>query len=50
MENYKKYMKYPVIFDGRNCYSLEDVESNGIDYYSIGRPAIVNNTKYSLQV
>lgn len=33
-----KTMKKPLVIDGRNCFSLEAVESNGIEYHSIGRP------------
>ncbi|MED0656427.1 UDP-glucose/GDP-mannose dehydrogenase family protein [Anoxybacillus ayderensis] len=34
---YVKQMKTPIIFDGRNCYALEDVKKYAIEYYSIGR-------------
>lgn len=34
-------MKTPVVFDGRNCYRLEDVEQYSMEYYSIGRRSIV---------
>jgi UDPglucose 6-dehydrogenase len=34
---YIKWMKTPIIFDGRNCYSLEEVTQFPIEYYSIGR-------------
>lgn len=37
---YVKQMKTPIIFDGRNCYALEDVKKYAIEYYSIGRRAI----------
>lgn len=37
LKNYKKLMKSPVIYDGRNCYSLEDVKKIGLIYKSIGR-------------
>ncbi len=37
---YKKLMKNPYIYDGRNCYSLENVEKSDIHYYSIGRRCI----------
>jgi len=30
-------MKRPLVFDGRNCYSLEEMKKNKIEYYSIGR-------------
>jgi UDPglucose 6-dehydrogenase len=34
---YIKWMKTPILFDGRNCYSLEEVSQFPIEYYSIGR-------------
>lgn len=33
----KKIMKRPVVIDGRNLYLPEDMQSLGIDYFSIGR-------------
>ncbi|MBU8881099.1 UDP-glucose/GDP-mannose dehydrogenase family protein [Bacillus sp. FJAT-29790] len=33
-------MLSPVIFDGRNCYSLEDARRLNVKYFSIGRMAI----------
>jgi len=36
----KEKMIEPIIFDGRNCFPLEEAEKYGIQYYSIGRPAI----------
>lgn len=40
LEKYKANMADPVIFDGRNCFNLQEVEKNGIEYYSIGRPPV----------
>jgi UDPglucose 6-dehydrogenase len=37
---YMTYMKEPIIFDGRNCYSLKDIQRYPITYVSIGRPTI----------
>lgn len=34
---FKKYMKTPIVLDGRNCYNLEVMEKYGIEYSSIGR-------------
>ncbi|WP_342421235.1 UDP-glucose/GDP-mannose dehydrogenase family protein [Paenibacillus sp. FSL E2-0178] len=34
---YKELMKNPLILDGRNCYSLTEVEEAGLIYESIGR-------------
>lgn len=33
-------MANPVIFDGRNCFSLNEMKRYGYKYYSIGRPII----------
>ena len=41
LDNYKKYMEKPLVFDGRNCYRLSDVEKSEMFYDSIGR-RIVN--------
>ena len=41
LAEYKKYMKNPVIIDGRNCYDTKEaVNIKGIVYDSIGRAAI----------
>lgn len=42
LDTYATYMKEPIIFDGRNCYSLKDVQRYSITYVSIGRPTISN--------
>ena len=36
-EEYKKLMKTPLVYDGRNIYDLKEMEEKGIEYYSIGR-------------
>lgn len=41
LEEYKALMKEPVIFDGRNCYSLTEARLALVEYHSIGRPAIL---------
>ncbi|GAB6462958.1 MULTISPECIES: UDP-glucose/GDP-mannose dehydrogenase family protein [Bacillus] len=33
-------MDNPLIFDGRNCFSLEAIENTSIEYHSIGRPVV----------
>jgi UDPglucose 6-dehydrogenase len=35
---YSACMKNPIIIDGRNCYSLQEVQKHPITYISIGRP------------
>ncbi|MFI8707045.1 UDP-glucose dehydrogenase family protein [Bacillus sp. NPDC077411] len=37
---YVQLMNEPIVFDGRNCYALEEVEQYAVDYYSIGRRVI----------
>ena len=34
----KKLMKQPVVFDGRNIYTPEQIRALGFTYLSIGRP------------
>ncbi|MEG1151129.1 MAG: UDP-glucose/GDP-mannose dehydrogenase family protein [Erysipelotrichaceae bacterium] len=35
--NYKLLMKESIVFDGRNCYDVEEMKNLGIQYYPIGR-------------
>jgi UDPglucose 6-dehydrogenase len=42
IEKYEELMNTPVIFDGRNCYGIEDVKKQQIEYYSVGRKEICN--------
>ncbi len=44
LHQYKALMKEAIIFDGRNCYSLPEAERADVEYYSVGRPAVVNAT------
>ncbi|MRX73677.1 nucleotide sugar dehydrogenase [Bacillus lacus] len=45
-EDFKERMKLPIIFDGRNCYNLNEMEKHNIEYYSVGRkPVNVNGIK-----
>lgn len=39
---YIELMETPIIFDGRNCYSIEDIKDKTLDYYSVGRQPIIN--------
>lgn len=36
-ESYKKLMRTPLVFDGRNIYKVEEMKRAGVEYYSIGR-------------
>lgn len=40
MSQFIELMKTPIIFDGRNCFDLEEVKKYEIVYYSIGREFI----------
>lgn len=42
LNTYSDYMKEPIVLDGRNCYSLKEVQHFPITYVSIGRPTIAN--------
>jgi UDPglucose 6-dehydrogenase len=37
----KKRMKKPVIFDGRNLYSVDQMQEAGFSYFSIGRKNVI---------
>ncbi|AOL35916.1 UDP-glucose dehydrogenase family protein [Geobacillus thermoleovorans] len=43
LDLYAKYMKTPIVFDGRNCYPLEEVKKHAIEYHSIGRQSVLTN-------
>ncbi len=36
-DTYKRLMKTPLVYDGRNIYDVDVMKKNGIEYYSIGR-------------
>lgn len=40
LEDYKNMMNNSIIFDGRNCYKIDDVEKHNIEYHSVGRRTI----------
>lgn len=37
-------MKEPIVFDGRNCFSLEAMREKNIEYHSVGRPVVEATT------
>jgi len=39
---YEELMNTPIIFDGRNCYKIDEVKEKNIEYHSVGRKAILN--------
>lgn len=36
-EDYKKLMRTPLVYDGRNIYDIKNMYEAGVEYYSIGR-------------
>ena len=36
-KSYKKLMRVPLVYDGRNLYELDAMKKAGVEYYSIGR-------------
>lgn len=41
LKRYKELMNKPVIYDGRNCYDLDEALDAGVEYYSVGRKDII---------
>ena len=39
-ETFKKIMKTPLIYDGRNMFDLKEMKNAGVEYHSIGRKSI----------
>jgi len=37
LEKYVELMKTPYVFDGRNCYELNQIQMSSLTYFSIGR-------------
>lgn len=40
-DTYKRLMRTPLIYDGRNIYKVQDMERAGAEYHSIGRQAVM---------
>ena len=40
-ESYKKLMRMPLVYDGRNIYSVDEMKEAGVEYYSIGRVPVI---------
>ncbi|WP_053218139.1 UDP-glucose dehydrogenase family protein [Virgibacillus senegalensis] len=40
LSEYDRLLTNPLLFDGRNCFALENVEGSGLEYHSIGRPVV----------
>ncbi|WP_298472004.1 UDP-glucose/GDP-mannose dehydrogenase family protein [uncultured Psychrobacillus sp.] len=42
-DKYKELMRTPLVYDGRNIYPVEDMETAGVEYYSIGRKPVTRD-------
>lgn len=42
INTYIEKMKTPIIYDGRNCYKLDDINQYNLEYHSVGRKTIYN--------
>ncbi|MDU1936654.1 MAG: UDP-glucose/GDP-mannose dehydrogenase family protein [Clostridium sp.] len=42
LNEYKILMNTPIIYDGRNCYDVEEAKKYDIEYYSVGRIPVLN--------
>ena len=40
IKDFEKYMKNPIVIDGRNCFDIDKFKNTKITYDSIGRPTI----------
>lgn len=40
---YRKLMKSPLVYDGRNIYQINDMKMTGVEYYSIGRQPSISS-------
>ena len=49
LSKYIDLMKTAIIYDGRNCYDIKEVEKKEVDYYSIGRKEILNLNYKSME-
>ena len=42
LNSYINLMKTPIIYDGINCYSLNEVKQYKVEYHSVGRSTVLN--------
>lgn len=46
-EQFKEYLKEAVIFDGRNCFDIDEMQEAKVDYFSVGRPVVRTEKEYA---
>ncbi|MRX72068.1 nucleotide sugar dehydrogenase [Bacillus lacus] len=44
------FMKNPIIFDGRNCYTEKEVKKYNVEYVSVGRMPVIPNREKEFEV
>lgn len=49
LKKYEMLMNHPIIFDGKNSYSLDEISEYNIEYYSVGRPFLNKSNFYNLK-
>jgi UDPglucose 6-dehydrogenase len=47
---YKRLMRTPLVYDGRNIYGVEEMNEAGVEYYSIGRPFVKTSKDFSIAI
>lgn len=45
LDKYVQTMNSAIIYDGRNCYEINEIEKHELEYYSIGRKPVSNLKK-----
>jgi len=45
----RELLNYPIVLDGRNLYSREDMASAGLNYYSVGRAPVEISNRMPVQ-
>jgi len=45
----KKLLRYPIVLDGRNLFKPAQMETAGLNYYSIGRPDMVGERRAAVR-
>lgn len=48
ISTFEDHMKLPIIFDGRNCYDLDEIKNFNVEYHSTGRPIVKNKNILSV--
>ncbi len=49
-ERLRRELRHPILIDGRNLYSLEEMERQGFNYVSVGRPETIAGPVREIEV